>query len=105
MEESLKPPSKSTKLVKSKANFSPDELAGLLENIAARMRAGEITLGSGESSVTMSMPPLMKTTLQLTDSTKRSGIERELELEISWYVDEHGAPVDKPRPASGFEIS
>lgn len=99
------PPRKSEKLVKSKANFSPNELADLLENIAARVRAGELTLGSGDTAVTLPMPPSFKTTLEVTDSPKRSGIERELELEIKWYVNEEGSPVDKPGPASGFAVS
>lgn len=96
---------KKTKLVKSKANFSPEELAGLLESMAERIRAGEMTLGTGDAAVTMDMPPSFRTTMEVTDSGKRAGIERELELEITWTVDEDGNPVDKPGPVAGFAIS
>lgn len=97
-------PPKNQKLVKSKASFNRDELADLLETLAARIRAGEMTLGTGESTVTMTMPTSFNTTMEV-DSRKRAGIERELELEIDWMVDEAGEPVEKPGPASGFAIS
>ena len=98
-------PPKNQKLVKSKASFNRDELADLLETLAARIRAGEMTLGTGESAVTMTMPTSFNTTMEVVDSRKRAGIERELELEIDWMVDEAGEPVEKPGPASGFAIS
>lgn len=98
-------PPKNQKLVKSKASFSRNELADLLETLAARIRAGEMTLGTGESAVTMTMPTSFNTTMEVVDSRKRAGIERELELEIDWMVDEGGEPVEKPGPASGFAIS
>lgn len=91
--------------MKSKTSFSRDELAGLLETLAARIRAGEMTLGTGESTVTMTMPTSFNTTIEVVDSRKRTDIERGLELEIDWMVDEAGEPVEKPGPASGFAIS
>lgn len=96
---------KNRKLVKSKANFSPDELADLLETIAGRIRAGEMTLGNGDAALTMTMPSSFQTTMEVIDSRKRAGIERELELEIAWNIDEDGNPVDKPGPATGFAVS
>ena len=105
MKQAPKAPRKNEKLVKSKATFGPDELAGLLENLAERIRAGEMTLGTGDAAVTMPMPPSFRTTMEVTDSAKRAGIERELELEIKWNVDGDGNPVDKPGPAAGFSIS
>lgn len=98
-------PPKNQKLVKSKASFSRDELADLLETLAARIRAGEMTLGTGEAAVTMTMPTSFNTTMEVVDSRKRAGIERELELEIDWMVDKAGESVEKPGPTSGFAIS
>lgn len=105
MKQTPKARRKNEKLVKSKASFSPDELADLLENLAERIRAGEMTLGTGDAAVTMDMPPSFRTTMEVTDSGKRAGIERELELEITWNVDDDGNPVDKPGPAAGFSVS
>lgn len=98
-------PPKNQKLVKSKASFNRDELADLLETLAARIRTGEMTLGTGESAVTMTMPTSFNTTMEVVDSRKRAGIERELELEIDWMVDKAGESVEKPGPTSGFAIS
>ncbi|EEB63304.1 amphi-Trp domain-containing protein [Corynebacterium amycolatum] len=42
--------------MKSKTSFSRDELADLLETLTARIRAGEMTLDTGESAVTTTMP-------------------------------------------------
>lgn len=98
-------PKKNQKLLKSKADFSREELAALLENLAERIRAGDMTLGAGESAVSMDLPGTFRTTMEVTDSRKRRGIERELELEIEWYVDEDGTPVNEEGPASGFAIS
>ncbi|MDO5029806.1 MAG: amphi-Trp domain-containing protein [Corynebacterium sp.] len=98
-------PWKKRKLVKSNANFSPAELADLLETITGRIRAGEMTLGNGDAALTMTMPSSFQTTMEVIDSRKRAGIERELELEIAWNIDEDGNPVDKPGPATGFAVS
>ena len=43
--------------------------------------------------------------MEVTDARKRRGIERELEIEIEWHVDENGKPVTKEGPTSGFAIS
>lgn len=70
-----------------------------------RIRAGELTLGAGESALQMELPGTFRATMEVTDARKRRGIERELELEISWYVDVTGAPVETKPPASVFTLS
>ncbi|WP_288749721.1 amphi-Trp domain-containing protein [uncultured Corynebacterium sp.] len=96
---------KSRKLLKSKTDFSRNQLADLFESLATRIRAGDITLDAGESALAMELPGTFRTTMEVTDAQKRRGIERELELEMKWYVDDNGAPVDTEAPASGFTIS
>lgn len=96
---------KSRKLLKSKTYFSRDQLADLFESLATRIRAGDITLGAGESALAMELPGTFRTTMEVTDAQKRRGIERELELEMKWYVDDNGAPADTEAPASGFTVS
>lgn len=92
-------------MLKSKGDFSREELAGFLENLAERVRAGDMTLGTGDNALTMDLPGTFRTTMEVTDSRKRRGIERELEIEIDWYVDENGKPIAEDGPASGFAIS
>jgi len=41
----------SQKILKSKADFSQDQLVDLFESLATRIRAGELTLGAGESAL------------------------------------------------------
>ena len=55
----------SQKLLKSKANFSQDQLADLFESLAARIRAGELTLGAGESALQMELPGTFRATMEL----------------------------------------
>ncbi|MDK8306890.1 amphi-Trp domain-containing protein [Corynebacterium imitans] len=99
------PARKSPKLLKSRMDFGRDDLAELLESLAERIRAGEMTLGTGNSSLTMALPGTFRTTLEVADSQKRRGIKRELELELEWYVDENGDPLDTDAPDSGFAVS
>lgn len=98
-------PKRNRKLLKSKADFSREELATLFETLATRIRAGDMTLGTGENAVTMDLPGTFRTTMEVTDARKRRGIERELKIEIEWYVDENGKPATKEGPTSGFAIS
>ena len=98
-------PKRSQKLLKSKGDFNREELAAFLESLAERVRAGDMTLGTGDTALTMDLPGTFRTTMEVTDSRKRRGIERELEIEIDWYLDESGKPVTEDGPASGFAIS
>lgn len=98
-------PKRNQKLLKSKADFNREDLAAFLENLATRIRAGDMTLGTGEGAVSMELSGTFRTTMEVTDSHRRRGIERELELEIEWLVDDTGAPVDEDGQASGFAVS
>lgn len=77
----------------------------MFESLPTRIRAGELTLGAGESALHMELPGTFRATMGVADARKRRGIERELELEISWYVDVTGAPVETKPPASVFTLS
>ena len=103
--QNANPARKNQKLLKSKADFSREQLADLLENLATRIREGEMTIGTGDAALGMKLPGTIRTTMEVTDAQKRRGIERELELEMKWYVDDNGAPVDTEAPASGFTVS
>lgn len=93
------------KLVKSRAELGRGELAGLLEDLAARVRAGRVTLGAGEAAATMDLPESLRVELEVEDSPKRAGLRRTLELELKWYVDAAGDPVAGGGPAAGLAIS
>lgn len=93
------------KLVRSRAELGREELAGLLEDLAARVRAGRVTLGAGEAAATMDLPESLRVELEVEDSPKRAGLRRTLELELKWFVDDAGDPVPGRGPAGELVVS
>lgn len=92
------------KLLKSKTKFNREELATLLETIAARVRAGSLPLGEGSDALKMELPARFTVEMEVKDSGRRQ-LKRELELAVEWQVEDDGTPIDVPGPASGFTIS
>lgn len=97
----------SGKAFKSKDHLTRDELAGLLSSLADKIRTGTVSLGSSDASqeLELNMPDALTVEIQVEDSVKRSGTERELEIEMSWRVDAQGNPESQQRPHRGFTIS
>ncbi|WP_172831584.1 amphi-Trp domain-containing protein [Mycobacterium asiaticum] len=92
------------RLLKSKRQFSRDELAGLLESIAGRIREGSLTLGEGSEAIAMDLPTTFSVEIEVEDSGRRQ-LKRELELEIEWPVEADGTPIDASGSTSGFTVS
>ena len=92
------------KLLKSKATFTRDELANLLEDLAARVRDGELTLGQGKGQVSMDLPETFTVEMEVQNTGKRV-LKRELELEIEWPIEADGTPLEGRDPRSGFVIN
>lgn len=95
---------KTGKLLKSKAPFTRDELADLLEDLAARIRDGELTLGQGTGQVSMDLPQTFTVEMEVQNTGKRV-LRRELELEIEWPIEADGTPLERHDPRSGFVIT
>lgn len=91
------------RLYESEARLDRDELAGLLESIAARVREGSLTLGEGPDALALNLPEVFTVEMQVEDSKRKP--KRELELEIEWAIDAEGNPTETPGPASGFTVS
>ncbi|HHU66292.1 MAG: amphi-Trp domain-containing protein [Corynebacterium humireducens] len=92
------------KLLKSKATFNRDELADLFEDLAARIREGELTLGQGDGQVSMDLPQTFTVEMEVQNTGKRV-LKRELELEIEWPIEADGTPLEGRDPRSGFVIN
>lgn len=75
----------STRLVKSSESMSREELAGLLEGLAGRIRNGTVTLKSGADEVQLELPERVKVDVEVTEAVRRRGTKMELEIEIEWY--------------------
>lgn len=95
---------KNGKLLKSKAKFTRDELADLLEGLAGRIRDGQLTLGEGAGQVEMDLPRTFTVKMEVADTGKRV-LKRELELKIEWPVEADGTPLERPDPRSGFTVA
>lgn len=92
-------------LMKSKLTLSREELAEVLESLAAKIRDGRMTLSGGGNTVTLDLPAAMRVDTEVKDSVKPNRITRELEIEIEWRVDETGQPVGDAGTAPGLTIS
>ena len=90
---------------KSKNDLTREDLADLFQTLADRASDGTITLASGAGQVQFELPDGCRVEIEVNDKPHRGGIERELELEISWQVDETGAPIEGQTPKRGFTIS
>ncbi|NLT26979.1 MAG: amphi-Trp domain-containing protein [Microbacteriaceae bacterium] len=90
---------------KSKNDITREELADLFQTLADRASEGDLTLTKGTDQVHLVLPDGCRIELEVSDSPRDGGIERELELEITWKVDEQGAPLEGQTPRRGFTIS
>ncbi|MDZ3745116.1 amphi-Trp domain-containing protein [Pseudoglutamicibacter cumminsii] len=91
--------------IKAKETMSREQLANLLEGLAARIRTGEATVSDGLTAETLQLPHTLKVELEAKDVTRRSGrIKREFEFEMEWYVDANGHPEQGTKP-TGISIS
>lgn len=97
----------SKSVFKSKDALSRQELADLFETLAKRIRSGTMTLssGGGGNHVDLQLPETLTVEVEVEDSMKRSGIQREFELEMKWDVQDDGTPVAQQPPNRGFTIS
>lgn len=91
------------RLLKSKQTLDRDQLATMLETLAERMRAGHVRFDQAADSIEVEIPRQLQVDLELEDSPRAGGRKRELEIEISWMVDEQGAAVDAG-PGGGVAI-
>lgn len=98
----IRPERVNRRLYKQEVKLGWEETAELLEQLAERIRAGQITFGEGSEAVTTELPGWVTVELQLKDEGRRR-VKRELELELEWEVDRKGNPVEKSGP-SGISI-
>lgn len=89
---------RSQSLLKHKRTLAREELAHLLESLAGRVREGRVALQQGAERVEAELPDALRLSIELTDAPKAGHVKRELELELSWRVDEDGAPLQADRP-------
>lgn len=89
----------STKLIKTEDTHTREELADLLEALAARVRDGELLFEQGTEQIALALPETVGVDVQVKDKVKRERHRRALEVEVRWELDDQGTPVDTTVPA------
>lgn len=80
-----------TRLIKTSEKMSRDELADLLEQMAGRIRSGQLTLKSGTDEVLVEPAELVAVDVEVIKKDKRRGTTMELEIEIEWTPGDTGS--------------
>lgn len=76
-------------LFETEQRLARSEIAGYLRSVADRLDAGEdVTLSSGDESVTLSVPERPTFEVKAERETEGSGTELSVEFELEW--DENG---------------
>ncbi|SIP86727.1 amphi-Trp domain-containing protein [Alkalispirochaeta americana] len=71
---------------KGKETQSRKEAADFLRQIAERIEAGRIVLGSGTQEASLDIPETVKLEVEIDQKRKDSrGLRHKLELELTWY--------------------
>lgn len=80
-----------TRMIKTSEKMSRDELADLLDQMAARIRSGALTLKSGTDEVLVEPAEQVKVDVEVVKKDKRRGTTMELEIEIEWTPGDTGS--------------
>lgn len=87
--------SESIKVFKTESDMSRERLADLLHNIADRIDEGRVTLSQGESRAVVELPSEVRVSIEVSDEISLESTKRELEIEVEWYLDANGQPIDE----------
>lgn len=86
---------KETKLFKSEERMSRNDVVAFLQSIAEKIASGQVVLRQGGEEITLQLPESMILEIQVEDEDKkRKGIEHSLEIELKWFDDEKGGPLE-----------
>lgn len=83
----------SVRLLKSKNRLTRDQVADLLESLAANIRTGELSMSHGGEPVHLAIPEGVQLDVEISEDTRPEGVKRELELEMHWRETVDGEPV------------
>jgi len=83
------------RLFESEERMSRADVAGFVRQLADKIEAGEVVLRQGEEEITLALPAQLILEVQVEDEDKGAkGIEHSLELELAWFDDEQGGPLE-----------
>ena len=86
---------KKTKLFKSKERKNRADVSAFLHQMADKLAAGEVVFRRGSEELSVAIPEYVLLEVQVDDKPRRAkGMEHQLEIEIKWYDQEMGGPLE-----------
>ena len=86
---------KETRLFKSVERKSRLDINVFLHHLADKISEGQVVLRQGQDEITLKIPHSLILEVQVEDEDKGAkGIQHSLEVEIKWFDDEEGGPLE-----------
>ena len=86
---------KETRLFKSEERKSRSEVSAFLQQLADKLSEGQVVLRQGQDEIRLQLPEWLILEVQVEDEDKKvKGIQHSLEVEIKWFDDERGGPLE-----------
>lgn len=86
---------KETRLFKSEERKSRSDVSEFLHQLADRISKGQAVLRQGQEEITLRLPQSLILEVQVEDEDKGArGVQHSLEVEIKWFDDEQGGPLE-----------
>ena len=86
---------KETRLFKSEERKSRSDVSAFLHQLADKIADGKVVLSQGQEELTLQLPQSLILEVQVEDEDKKAkGIQHSLEVEIKWFDDESGGPLE-----------
>lgn len=86
---------KETRLFKSEERKSRSEVSAFLHQLADKISDGQVVLRQGQDEITLQLSHTLILEVQVEDEVKKTkGTQHSLEVEIKWFDDEQGGPLE-----------
>ena len=86
---------KETRLFKSEERKSRSDVGAFLHQLADKISEGQVVLRQGQEEIVLQFPHNLILEVQVEDEDKGAkGIQHSLEVEIKWFDDEEGGPLE-----------
>jgi len=86
---------KETRLFKSEERKSRSDVSVFLRQLADKISEGQVVLRQGQEEITLQLSHSLILEVQVEDEDKKTkGTQHSLEVEIKWFDDEQGGPLE-----------
>jgi len=86
---------KEIRLFKSEERKNRADVSAFLHQLADKVSEGQVVLRQGQEEITLQLPQSLILEVQVEDEDKKAkGIQHSLEVEIKWFDDEQGGPLE-----------